>query len=191
MTITINKSTALVVVDVQRDFCPAGALAVRDGDKIVPVINEYIRRFRAAGAPIIFTRDWHPPDHASFKSEGGPWPPHCIHDTEGARFHPALIVPPDAEIISKADKHDEAYSFFLGTDLAKVLHKRGINTLFVGGLATDYCVKETVLDGLKHQFEVYHLDDASKGVNVNPDDSARALELMVAKGCKRITIKDI
>ena len=191
MTVTIGKTTALIVVDVQRDFCPGGALPVPGGDKIVPVMNEYIKRFSAAHAPIIFTRDWHPLDHSSFKSQGGPWPPHCIQNTEGAKFHPSLLIPPEAEVVSKADKRDEAYSFFQGTKLAQTLHRRGIETLLVGGLATDYCVKETVLDGLKEKFEVYHLDDASRGVNVNPGDSDRALQVMVARGSKRITIKQI
>ena len=190
MTITIGKSTALVVVDVQIDFCPGGALPVPEGDKVVPVLNEYIKQFIAAQAPIIFTRDWHPANHSSFKSQGGPWPPHCIQNTEGAKFHPSLIIPPQAEIVSKADKRDEAYSFFQGTDLAEKLRKR-INTLFVGGLATDYCVKETVLDGLKEHFEVYHLDDASRGVNVTPGDSDKALQLMVVKGCRRTTLDQI
>jgi nicotinamidase/pyrazinamidase len=191
MTITIGKNTALVIVDVQRDFCPGGALPVPDGDRVVPVINEYIKKFAAAGAPIILTRDWHPPDHSSFKSQGGPWPPHCVQNTEGAKFHSSLTIPPDAEIISKADKHDEAYSFFQGTDLDEELHKQGIDILFVGGLATDYCVKETVLDGLKEDFKVYHLDDASRGIDVKPGDSQRALELMVTRGCKRITIEQL
>jgi len=191
MTITIGKTTALVVVDVQRDFCPGGALAVPDGDKVVPVINEYVMRFRAAGAPIIFTRDWHPPDHSSFKAQGGPWPPHCVQNTEGARFHPSLTIPKEAEIVSKADKKDDAYSFFKGTNLDNALHHRRIKTLFVGGLATDYCVKETILDALKDHFEVYHLDDASRGVNVNPNDSEKALQEIVAHGCKRITIQEL
>lgn len=187
MTITIGNTTALVVVDMQVDFCPGGALPVHEGDKVIPVLNEYIRKFTAAGAPIIFTRDWHPSDHSSFKSQGGPWPPHCVQNTEGAKFHPSLKIPPGAEIVSKADKKDEAYSFFQGTDLAKRLHERGIKTLFVGGLATDYCVKETILDGLREDFEVYHLDDASRGVEVNLGDSDRALQEVTAKGCKRIT----
>lgn len=190
MTITIGKTTALVVVDVQVDFCPGGALPVPDGDRVVPVLNEYIKQFRAARAPIIFTRDWHPANHSSFKSQRGPWPPHCIQNTEGAKFHPALIIPPEAEIISKADRRDEAYSFFQGTDLAEKLHKR-IQTLFVGGLATDYCVKETVLDGLKENFNVYLLDDACRGVEVNPGDSEKAIQLMVVMGCKRITKEQI
>ena len=191
MAIKFGKETALVVVDIQNDFCPGGALPVKDGDKVVPVLNKYIEKFRAAGAPILFTRDWHPPDHSSFKSQGGPWPPHCVQNSEGAKFHPNLAIPPDGEIISKADKRDEAYSFFQGTDLARRLSERGIKRLLVGGLATDYCVKETVLDGLKYGFEVLHLDDASKGVNVNPADSEEALQEMVAKGAKRIRFQDI
>jgi nicotinamidase/pyrazinamidase len=191
MTIHIDKQTMLVVVDIQKDFCPGGALAVPEGDRVVPVLNEYIARFKKAGAPIIFTRDWHPPDHSSFKEQGGPWPPHCVQNSDGARFHPQLSMPPEAEIISKADKRDEAYSFFPGTDLATKLHQRRVKRLLVGGLATDYCVRETVLDGLRYGFEVYHLDDASRGVNVNPDDSERALQEMVQAGAKRISLGDL
>lgn len=191
MVVRLDEHTALVVVDVQNDFCPGGALAVKDGDKIIPVLNKYIEKFRTAGAPIIFTRDWHPPDHSSFKQQGGLWPPHCIQNTHGALFHPKLVVPADAEIVSKADKKDEAYSFFQGTDLATKLRQRGIRRLLVGGLATDYCVKETVLDGLEGGFEVYHLDDASKGVNLKPDDSERALKEMIAKGARRIKFDDV
>jgi len=187
----VDRHTALVVVDVQRDFCPGGTLPVAEGDRVVPALNKYIEKFQAAGGPIIFTRDWHPPDHSSFKQQGGPWPPHCVQGSEGAKFHPDLHVPPEGEIVSKADKKDEAYSFFQGTDLAEKLHQRGIKKLLVGGLATDYCVKETVLDGLKHGFEVFHLDDASKGVNVKPHDSERALQEMVEKGAKRIIIRDL
>ena len=191
MQIRIDGHTALVVVDIQKDFCPGGALAVADGDKVVKPLNRYIERFRSAGAPIIFTRDWHPRDHNSFKAQGGPWPPHCVQGTEGAKFHADLLIPPEGEIVSKADKKDEAYSFFQSTDLAETLHKRGIKRLLIGGLATDYCVKETVLDGLREGFEAFHLDDASKGVNVKPDDSERALREMVSRGAKRITLNDL
>ena len=187
----IDKHTTLIVVDVQNDFCPGGALAVEGGDQVVPILNQYIKMFTDAKAPIIFTRDWHPSDHSSFKSQGGSWSPHCIQNTEGAKFHSDLLVPPGGEIVSKADKQDEAYSFFKGTDLAQKLHQRGIRRLLVGGLATDYCVRETVLDGLKHGFEVYHLDDASRGVNVNPGDSERALSEMVDRGAKRIRLNDL
>jgi nicotinamidase/pyrazinamidase len=191
MPIHIDKHTALVVVDIQNDFCPGGALPVADGDKVVPALNRYIELFRKAGAPIILTRDWHPRDHSSFKEQGGPWPPHCVQNTVGAKFHPKLLIPPEAEIVSKAEKKDEGYSFFEGTDMAKKLHKRGVKRLLVGGLATDYCVRATVLGGLERRFEVFHLDDASKGVNVQPDDSERALQEMVQKGAKRIRFEDV
>jgi len=191
LQIHIDKHTALVVVDVQNDFCPGGTLAVPDGDKIIPALNEYIRKFKDSGAPIVFTRDWHPPDHSSFKSEGGPWPPHCVQNSEGAKFHRNLMIPHDAEIVSKAYEKDEAYSFFRGTNLAEKLHRRGIGRLLVGGLATDYCVKDTVLDGLQHGFEVYHLDDASRGVNVNRNDSELALHEMLRRGAKRIKLSDV
>jgi len=191
LQIHIDKNTALIVVDVQNDFCPGGALAVPDGDKIIPSLNAYIRKFIDSEAPIIFTRDWHPRDHSSFKSQGGPWPSHCIQNSEGAKFHRNLMMPNDAEIVSKAYEKDEAYSFFRGTNLAEKLHRRGISRLLVGGLATDYCVKETVLDGLQHGFEVYHLDDASRGVNVNRDDSELALREMLSQGAKRIKLADV
>jgi len=191
MRVPIDEHSVLVVVDVQNDFCPGGAVPVPEGDKVVPMLNEYVKKFRNAGAAIIFTRDWHPHDHSSFKSQGGPWPPHCVQGSKGAEFHEALVLPPGAEVVSKADKRDEAYSFFQGTDLAREFHQRSLTKMFVGGLATDYCVKETVLDGLKNGFEVYHLDDASRGVNVQPNDAALALAEMVKRGAKRVTLNDL
>jgi len=191
LRVLIDERTVLVVVDVQNDFCPGGALPVPDGDKVVPILNEYVDKFRRADARVIFTRDWHPPDHSSFKSQGGIWPPHCVQNSKGAEFHRALILPPEAEVVSKADTKDEAYSFFQGTDLARELHRRGITKLLVGGLATDYCVKETVLDGLKHGFDVYYLEDASLGVNVRPNDSELALAEMVRQGAKRVSLCDV
>jgi nicotinamidase/pyrazinamidase len=186
-------------VDIQNDFCPGGAFPVADGDKVVPALNKYIQLFRSARAPIIYTRDWHPPDHSSFKAQGGPWPSHCVQGTEGAKFRPDLLPPAEGEIVSKANRKDEAYSFFQGTELAHRLRRLrfrlglrgGINALFVGGLATDYCVRETVLDGLKLGFQVYYLDDASKGVNVNPNDSEVAVKEMLSKGAKEITLSDL
>jgi len=191
MRVPIDEHSVLVVVDVQNDFCPRGAVPVPQGDKVVPMLNEYVKKFRNAGAAIIFTRDWHPHDHSSFKSQGGPWPPHCVQGSKGAEFHEALVLPPGAEVVSKANKRDEAYSFFQGTDLAREFHQRSLTKMFVGGLATDYCVKETVLDGLKNGFEVYHLDDASRGVNVQPNDAALALAEMVKRGAKRVTLNDL
>ena len=191
LQVSIDKDTVLVVVDVQNDFCPGGALPVSEGDRAVPMLNRYVEKFSRVGAGIIFTRDWHPPDHSSFKSEGGPWPPHCVQNTFGAEFHRDLLVPAGAEIVSKADRKDEAYSFFQGTDMGRELRQRGIKRIFVGGLATDYCVKETVLDGLKHGFQVFYLDDASRGVNVHPDDSELAVREMVVRGARRITFSDV
>lgn len=199
MAIKIDSHTALVVVDIQNDFCPGGALAVADGDKVVPVLNKYIQLFRSSGGPVIYTRDWHPPDHSSFKTQGGPWPPHCVQGSEGAKFHSDLLQPAEGEIVSKADRKDEAYSFFQGTDLAHRLRRLkyrlglrgGIRALFVGGLATDYCVKETVLDALKLGFQVYYLDDASKAVNVKPEDSKLAVKEMVSKGAMEVSLADL
>jgi nicotinamidase/pyrazinamidase len=199
LAIKIDSHTALFVVDIQNDFCPGGALPVADGDKVVPVLNKYIQLFRSASAPIIYTRDWHPPDHSSFEAQGGPWPSHCVQGTEGAKFRSDLLPPTEGEIVSKANRKDEAYSLFRGTDLAHRLRRLrfrvglrgGIRALFVGGLATDYCVKETVLDGLKLGFQVYYLDDASKGVNVNPDDSQLAVKEMLSKGAKKIALFDL
>ena len=199
MVINIGNHTALVVVDIQNDFCPGGALPVPDGDQVVPAINKYIQLFRSANAQIIYTRDWHPSDHSSFKTQGGPWPPHCVQGSEGAKFRADLLPPNEGEIVSKANRKDDAYSFFQGADLAHRLRRLrfrlglrgGIKQLFVGGLATDYCVKETVLDGLKLGFQVYYLDDASKGVNVNPEDSELAIKEMLSKGAKKITLTDI
>jgi nicotinamidase/pyrazinamidase len=199
MSIKIDRHSALVVVDIQNDFCPGGALPVADGDKVIPTLNKYIQLFRGHNADIIYTRDWHPPDHSSFKAQDGSWPPHCVQGTEGAKFHPALLPPAEKEIVSKAERKDEAYSFFQGTDLGHRLRRLtlrlglrgGIDSLFVGGLATDYCVKATVLDGLKLGFRVFYLDDASKGVNVNPNDSELAIQEMLSHGAQRITLADL
>jgi len=192
MAVAIDAHSALIVVDVQRDFCPGGALAVPHGDEVVPILNQYIERFQKASALIVATRDWHPQNHCSFKPQGGPWPPHCVQNTSGAEFHPDLKLPPQTLFVSKADKPDqEAYSGFEGTSLASQLRQRGITRLFVGGLATDYCVKNTALDGVKEGFEVYLLEDAIRGVDVTPGDSQRAIQEMMAAGIKKITLADL
>ena len=192
MKVKIGKGDALIVVDVQRDFCPGGALPVPRGDEVIPVLNEYLERFRRAGAAIYATRDWHPPNHKSFREYGGEWPPHCIQGTEGAEFHPNLKLPSDTLIISKATEPDkEAYSGFEGTNLKEILESRGVKRVFVGGLATDYCVKSTVLDALKYGFEVFLLVDAVRGVDLQPGDSERAIEEMVRRGAKKITLSDL
>jgi len=172
---------ALIVVDMQRDFMPGGALPVPEGDKIIPKVNEYIRKFREKGALIVATRDWHPENHISFKERGGPWPRHCVQNTPGAEF--VVELPEDAVIISKATEPDrEAYSGFEGTNLAEILRGKGVKRVYICGVATEYCVKATALDALKHGFEVYLLSDAVKGIS--PDGEKRALEEMKRAGVK-------
>jgi nicotinamidase/pyrazinamidase len=174
---------ALVVVDVQRDFCPGGALAVREGDKIIPSLNEIIGGFESLGLPIFFTRDWHPPNHISFRGRGGIWPPHCVKGTKGAELHPDLKITPDAVIISKGyDPSAEAYSGFQGTDLDERLKESGVGELFIGGLATDYCVKETVLDARRAGFKVEVLEDCVRAVDAKPGDGVKALADMKRAG---------
>ncbi|MEM1586958.1 MAG: nicotinamidase [Candidatus Bathyarchaeia archaeon] len=188
----VGRGDALIVVDVQVDFCPGGALPVPEGDKIIPALNEYIRRFKAAGALIVATRDWHPPNHISFRTQGGPWPPHCVQGTRGAEFHPNLRLPREAIIMSKAtDPLKEAYSGFEGTDLVDELRKAGVKRVFVGGLATEYCVKSTVLDAIKYGFETFLLEDAVRGIDVRPGDVERAVKEMLERGAKKITLTEI
>jgi len=192
MKYIINKNKdALIIVDVQRDFCTKGALPVPEGEKIVPVLNRYIKKFHEAGALIIATRDWHPSNHISFKNYGGRWPPHCIQETPGAEFHPNLKLPRETRVISKATSAEkEAYSGFDGTELERELRNAGIQRLFIGGLATDYCVKSTVLDALKLGFETVLLFDAIKGVDVNPGDSEKAIREMLERGAKKGFLND-
>ncbi len=179
----LQKGDALVVVDVQNDFLPGGSLAVPGGDEVIPVLNEYMQRFVAAGLPIYATRDWHPPDHCSFVAQGGPWPPHCVVDSPGAAFASRLNLPCEAIIVSKGGNVEwDDYSFFAHTDLADHMRAAGISRVFVGGLATDYCVLNTVLDALKEHFDTVLLLDAVRAVEVNPGDGDKAIAKMVAQG---------
>ncbi len=179
---------ALVVVDVQRDFCPGGSLAVSHGDRVVPALNKVIDAFQRAKLPVFFTRDWHPPNHCSFKSQGGIWPSHCVKGTIGAEFHPDLEVPPGSVIISKAtDPRSNAYSGFQGTDLERQLKDRHVDEVLLGGLATDYCVKESSLDALHAGFGVSVLKDCVRGVNLRRSDSALALRDLTNRGARLVT----
>ena len=179
---------ALIVVDVQRDFCPGGALPVADGDKIIPAVNELIHAFEKADLPVFFTRDWHPRNHVSFRANGGPWPPHCVKDTPGAGFHPSLAIPAGAKVIDKGTlQAEDAYSGFQGTDLARLLRDLHVRRIYVAGLATDYCVKNTVLDGAARGFETFVITDCIKGVNLRRTDSATALRVMLSRGARPTT----
>lgn len=176
--------TALIIVDVQNDFCPGGALAVPHGDEVVPVLNELLRQMNMLA---VATRDWHPEDHCSFKSQGGPWPAHCVAGTSGADFHHRLYRAYIDHVVSKATtKNQEAYSGFRGTGLAEFLRLRGINRVVIGGLATDYCVKATALDAKAEGFETYIISDACRAVDVNPGDGDKAVEEMINAGIQVI-----
>ncbi len=175
----------------QRDFCPGGALAVKDGDRVVPRLNNVIGAFTRASLPIFFTRDWHPRNHMSFKGQGGTWPPHCVRETPGAKFHRKLRVPRRAVVVSKGTEADlEAYSGFQGTDLEKRIKEAGVREVFLGGLATDYCVKETALDALDAGLKVRVLEDCVKGVDLRENDSELALREVVARGAGLVTSSD-
>lgn len=183
---SITPIDALIIVDVQQDFLPGGALPVSRGEEVIPVLNDYINLFEKAKATVFATRDWHSPNDHSFKSFGGQWAPHCIQDTEGAKFHPDLKLPKNAHIISKT--MDSAFD---DTRLAEDLRKSSVTRVFVGGLATDYCVKQTVMDGIMLGFNVTLLSDAVRGINVQPEDSEKAVSEMQAQGAKTLTLDDI
>ncbi len=195
MTMKLKK--ALLVVDAQNDFCPGGALPVPESDKVIAVLNKYIKRFSEAKLPVFASRDWHPKVTKHFKQYGGSWPKHCVQGTRGAEFHPKLKVPKEAIVISKGmDPEKDSYSAFQaqdpnGTEFMSLLKLFGISELYIGGLATDYCVKYTCLDALKNGFKVYLLTDAVKGVNINPSDSADAVKEMIASGAKPLTFEKI
>jgi len=184
----VRADAALVLVDVQNDFCPGGTLAVADGDKVVPPLTLAAERFAAAGRPVFASRDWHPPRTSHFADYGGPWPVHCVQETSGAAFHPDLVLPAAVQILSKGDDperddysaataHDAA-----GVTLVELLRDCGVREVCVGGLATDYCVKATVLDLLAAGFAVTLLADAIAGVDLQPGDSERALVEMQTAG---------
>jgi nicotinamidase/pyrazinamidase len=176
MTPRLRPDDALLIVDVQNDFCPGGALPVPQGDAVVGPLNRWAERAAAAGARICASRDWHPPDHCSFHQHGGPWPPHCVRATPGAALRSDLHLPPATLVVDKATERDrDAYSVFDGTALAASLREAGVRRLWVGGLALDYCVLATVLDGLREGFEVHLLAGATRAVELQPGDGERAL----------------
>lgn len=185
-----KEKKALIIVDVQNDFCPGGALAVPAGDEVVPVINELIEKddFDL----IVATLDWHPENHCSFVENGGQWPKHCVQNTFGAAFHSKLKVGKNWIIIKKAFLPEkDAYSGFegrdnLGRNLAEILKFHQIKKIIVVGLATEYCVKATALDGIKYGFEATVIKKGIRAVNVRPDDGKKAIEEMKNAGIKII-----
>lgn len=162
----LKAGDALVIVDVQNDFCPGGSLAVSEGDEIIPVLNDWIEAAVDKDIPVIATRDWHPVFHCSFEQQGGPWPQHCVQDTPGAGFHPDLKLPQNAIKVSKGTRFDEdAYSAFENTGLAGFLRDHGIRRLWVGGLAEDVCVHSTVLTAREEGFETHVIMNATRPVD--------------------------
>lgn len=181
-----NTKQALIVVDVQNDFCPGGTLAVPHGDEVVAPLNKLIDEFLERGDPVYKSRDWHPPTTKHFTAYGGTWPVHCVQNTEGAAFHPGLRDDPRIKVISKGLDDTDGYSAFDETDLGSQLSKDNVSEVVVGGLATDYCVKHTVLDALKQGYKVIAVEDAMRPVELKPGDGERALEEMRAAGAKII-----
>jgi len=178
-----NQSDALLLVDVQRDFCPGGSLPIPEGDAVVPVLNRWLEAAGAAGVRVYASRDWHPPKHISFADRGGPWPIHCVRETTGAAFHENLALPDDVVVISKAQDEDrDSYSALDGTDLAERLRTDGVQRLWIGGLAEDVCVKATVLDALREGFEVRLIDGGTRPVTVQGGREAR--EAMTSAGAQ-------
>jgi nicotinamidase/pyrazinamidase len=179
-----EKKRALIVVDVQNDFCPGGALAVANGDQVVAPLNGLMEEFLSKDEPVFKSRDWHPAQTKHFAAQGGTWPVHCVQQTRGAEFHPELLDDPRIIVISKGTNDEDTYSAFDGTDLAARLREQGVEEVWVGGLATDYCVKNTVLDALREGFKVKALANAMRPVELKPGDGERALEEMRQKGAE-------
>jgi nicotinamidase/pyrazinamidase len=182
-----NPKRALIVVDVQNDFCPGGALAVAHGDEVVEPLNQVIDEFLERGEPVYKSRDWHPPTTKHFVAYGGTWPVHCVQNTKGAEFHPALRDDPRIKVVSKGLGDKDCYSAFDETDLASQLHSQTVEEVVVGGLATDYCVKNTVLDALKNGFKVKALKNAMRAVDLQPGDGDLAIEEMRAAGAEIVS----
>ena len=189
--IQLNETDALLVIDMQYDFLPGGRLGVARGDEVLALINTLMGLFAARGLPVYASRDWHPENHCSFAARGGPWPPHCVADTEGAAFSKELAFPADMVIISKADSPDaDAYSAFNGTALAEHLRQHGVTRVFVCGLATDYCVLNSVIDARENGFDVVIVPEAMRAVDVAPGDGERAIERMTGLGATAAALGD-
>jgi nicotinamidase/pyrazinamidase len=192
-----DRSPALLIVDVQNDFCPGGALPVPHGDRVIPVLNRLAARASALGMPVYASRDWHPPETSHFAAKGGRWPAHCVAGTEGARLHPDLQLPPGALIVTKGTStSDDGYSAFEGSiagrgSLLADLKARGIDELVIGGLATDYCVKASALDARRQGLAATVVSDAIGAVDAAPGDGDRALADMKAAGVEVVSSEQV
>lgn len=192
MEVTLGTGDTLIIIHMQNDFLPGGSLPVQMGDTIIPVINRYLMLFHDHGLPIFATRDWHPFDHCSFQQQGGPWPPHCIATTTGAAFHPDIEFPINTQVISTATTREkDTYSSFTDTQFHALLQASGIRRLFFGGVATEYCVLNTVKNALLLHYTTFVLEDAVRAINVKPDDGLHALEEMKHLGAMLIRFEDL
>ncbi len=179
---------ALVIVDVQNDFTEGGALAVPDGDAVVEPLN----RLANAYDTVFATRDWHPADHHSFEQHGGPWPVHCVQDSQGAELHPGLDRDALDELVDKGHERGiEGYSAFDGTDFERILRDRGIDSLVIGGLATNICVRWTALEARELGFEVTLVEDATRGIDLEPGDTERAVREMQGAGVRVVSSQEL
>jgi nicotinamidase/pyrazinamidase len=179
----LQPGDALVVVDVQIDFCPGGALPIERGDEVVPVLNRWIAAASGSGVPVYASRDWHPRHHVSFKESGGQWPPHCLQDSQGARFHPDLRLPESTVVVTKGVRFDrDQYSAFDETGLAIEMRARGVQRLWIGGLAQDVCVRATVLEARRHGFEVIVITDGTRPVS--PSGGRESNDEMLRAGAR-------
>jgi len=171
--LALRRGDALIVVDVQKDFCPGGALPIELGDEVVPVLNRWIAAASDAGVPVYASRDWHPQRHLSFTAAGGRWPPHCLQDSDGAKFHIDLTLPDSATIVTKGVRFDrDQYSVFDETGLATELRARGVKRVWIGGLAQDVCVRASVLDARREGFETIVIADGTRPVTRDGGDEA-------------------
>ena len=187
--IELGMGDALLAIDIQNDFLPGGRLAVPDGDQVIPVMNAYIDRFIQRQLPVLATRDWHPKNHHSFLQQGGPWPEHCIAGSPGAEFAQGLHLPATVQVFSKGTGvENDGYSDFANPEMIKQLEKLNVSRLFIGGLATEYCVLYTVCDALRLNYQVLLLTDAVRAVNVNKHDGDQAIDKMILNGAIPITL---
>jgi nicotinamidase/pyrazinamidase len=193
----MENKTALLIVDVQNDFCPGGALQIQNGDRVVEPINRAIKYFSAAGLPIMASRDWHPPKTGHFRESGGVWPVHCVQGTAGAEFHPGLRLPKETVVLSKGINPElDGYSAFDGVTgngrtLTKLLRHLKVQRIYICGLATDYCVLCTTLEALRNGLHVTVLTDAVAGVDIVPGESACAIEDMVKAGAQLAIVDEL
>lgn len=178
---SLQTGDALLVIDMQNDFCPGGALAIEDGDQVIPVLNRWLEAARKDGIPVYASRDWHPLEHPSFEAQGGPWPPHCLQDSPGARFHADLELPPDVIKVTKGVRFDQdQYSAFDQTGLATELRNKGVGRVWIGGLAQDVCVAASAIDARNEGFEVRLIAEATRPVTV--EGGREALQRMKEAG---------